>query len=148
MRQSVSVVASFVVAAVTLLGVARANMTDFCDARTYVFYPLADQNNYELVQVSVVTRHGDRAPYTIMGGAGTGSREEEVWDKCDFYDYVSTDFDNAENYQRVAIPTNLPFSKKVTSLPPSQTNKQTSTFSLSLSHIVSTCGVETAFWHN
>ena len=99
-------------AGLSLICAVRGNMTQYCDAGTYVFHPLTEQNNYELIQVSVVTRHGDRAPYTIMGGAGAGSTDE-VWDMCDFYDYVSTEFDTAENYQKVVIPTNLPFSKKV-----------------------------------
>lgn len=101
-------------AGLSLVCMARGNMTEFCDANTYTFYPLTEQNSYELVQVSIVTRHGDRAPYTIMGGAGTASTGE-VWDMCDFYDHVSTEFDAAENYQKVVIPTNLPFSRKVKS---------------------------------
>lgn len=91
---------------------AQGNMTEFCGANMYSFHPMDEQSNYDLIQVSIVTRHGDRAPYTIMGGAGTGS-EDETWNMCDFYDRISTQFDTAENYQKVVIPTYLPFSKKV-----------------------------------
>lgn len=103
-----------------LMRVAEGGMTDFCDAKTYAFSPMSDQNDYELVQVSMVTRHGDRAPYTIMGGAGSGS-ENETWDMCNFYDYTSTDFGASGNYQKVVIPTHLPFTKKV--IPSSTINK-------------------------
>lgn len=124
-------------AGLALACVARGNMTQFCDANTYVFHPLTEQNSYELVQVSIVTRHGDRAPYTIMGGAGTSSTGE-VWDMCDFYDHVSTEFGTSENYQKIVIPTNLPFSKKVK-------NNQTNIFHLSFTFFFSTCGWGIAF---
>lgn len=71
----------------------------YCEAPLPELVPI-DTNSYTLAQVSLVTRHGDRTPLTLM------SDESDVtWDKCTYKEFQAPEVDPSVSYQKVVIPT-------------------------------------------
>lgn len=71
----------------------------YCEAPLPEFVPI-DTDEYALAQVSLVTRHGDRSPLTLMG-----DESDVIWDKCTYKEYQVPEVDKSVSYQKVVIPT-------------------------------------------
>ena len=84
--------------AVMALGTVAGYSLQYCEAPLPEFVPI-DESKYRLAQVTLVTRHGDRAPLTLMG-----DESDVTWDKCDYREYQVPENDKSVSYQKVVIP--------------------------------------------
>lgn len=78
----------------------------YCEAPLPELVPI-DTNSYTLAQVSLVTRHGDRTPLTLMG-----DESDVTWDKCTYKEFQVPEVDPSVSYQKVVIP-NYEYAPKV-----------------------------------
>ena len=69
--------------AVVALSTVAGYPLQYCEAPLPEFVPI-DESKYRLAQVTLVTRHGDRTPLTLMG-----HESDVTWDKCDYKEYQS-----------------------------------------------------------
>ena len=84
--------------AVVALSTVAGYPLQYCEAPLPEFVPI-DESKYRLAQVTLVTRHGDRTPLTLMG-----DESDVTWDKCDYKEYQVPENDKSVSYQKVVIP--------------------------------------------
>ena len=85
-------------AAALLVRVSAGYPLQYCEAPLPEYVPI-DESQYRLAQVTLVTRHGDRSPLTLMA-----DESDVTWDKCDYKEYQVPENDKSVSYQKVVIP--------------------------------------------
>ena len=85
-------------AAALLVRVGAGYPLQYCEAPLPEYVPI-DESQYRLAQVTLVTRHGDRSPLTLMA-----DESDVTWDKCDYKEYQVPENDKSVSYQKVVIP--------------------------------------------